>query len=90
MKLNPVEPAQTKSMEIQMALADFAPAPHASILESTLRAVAGWLAASRQARRQQKALNDLLFMPEHRLRELGIDPARIVGTIDDRHWPTRK
>jgi hypothetical protein len=77
-------------MEIQMALADFASAPRSSLLESTLRAAADWLAASRQARRQQKALNDLLFMPEHRLRELGIDPARIVGTIDESHWPTRK
>lgn len=73
-----------------MALADFASAPRTSMLQSTLRAAADWLAASNQARRQRKALNDLLFMPEHRLRELGIDPARIVTTIDDRHWPTRK
>ena len=73
-----------------MALADFASAPRASKLEAVLRAAADRLAAMRQARRQEKVLNDLLFMPEHRLRDLGIDPQRIVTTLDERHWANRK
>jgi len=73
-----------------MALADLTSAPHASLLEAGLRAAANWLAAAREARRQEKVLNDLLFMPEHRLRDLGIDPQRVVTTIDERYWSTRK
>jgi uncharacterized protein YjiS (DUF1127 family) len=77
-------------METQMALADFTSAPRTSLLESALRAVADWLAAMRETRRQEKVLNDLLFMPEHRLRDLGLDPQRIVTTIDERYWSMRK
>ena len=29
-------------------------------------------------------------MPEHRLRDLGIEPRQIVGVVDERYWPTRK
>lgn len=73
-----------------MTLADFVAVPHTSLLTSTLRAVADRLAAARVARRQKQVLDDLLFMPEHRLRDLGIDPRHIVGALDERYWPTRK
>ena len=49
------------------------------------RAVARWL-ADRYARRQQKAvLQDLLFAPEHRLRDLGISREDLIRAIDHRH-----
>ena len=73
-----------------MALADFVTVPHTSLLASAVRTVSDKLAAARIARRQKQVLDDLLFMPEHRLRDLGIDPRQIVATLDEQHWPTRK
>ncbi len=49
------------------------------------RAVARRL-ADRYTRRQQKlVLQDLLFAPEHRLRDLGISREDLIRAIDHRH-----
>jgi hypothetical protein len=77
------------TMETQMALADF-PFVIASSPLHGLRAFPRWLADRRRARAQRAALNDLLSMPEHRLRDLGIDPRRVASAMDARYWPTRK
>jgi uncharacterized protein YjiS (DUF1127 family) len=73
-----------------MALADFAPVARPSIVAAAFCSVRLWLAAQRRAHARRIVLNDLLFMPEHRLRDLGIEPRQIVGAVDERYWPTRK
>jgi hypothetical protein len=73
-----------------MALADFAPAARSSIAATLLRGAGRWLAARGAARAKAVALNDLLFMPPHRLRDLGIDPPSVHQSLDARFWPTRK
>ncbi len=73
-----------------MALADFAPAARPSIIGSAVHSLVQALVARRAARARQAALDDLLFMPEHRLRDLGIDPQQLHQAIDARFWPTRK
>jgi uncharacterized protein YjiS (DUF1127 family) len=77
-------------VETQMALADFAPVASSSSISSLVRAIAGWFAARRAAHARDVVLDDLLFMPEHRLRDLGIDPRTLHQGIDVRYWPTRK
>ena len=73
-----------------MALADFAPVARPSIVAAFAGVVADWFADRRAAKARQVVLNDLLFMPEHRLRDLGIDPRALQQGLDARHWPTRK
>jgi uncharacterized protein YjiS (DUF1127 family) len=61
-------------MEKQMAFADFAPArpiaPRPFVM--TLRAIATWFAAHQAQRARQATLQDLLYAPDHQLRDLGI------------------
>ena len=73
-----------------MALADFVSADRPSVIAALVRSVSGLLDARRTARAQAAALNDLMSMPEHRLRDLGIDPRTLHQALDARHWPTRK
>lgn len=69
-----------------MALVDI-PRDHVvgSSIARLCRAVARRM-ADRHAKRQQKAvLQDLLFAPEHRLRDLGISRADLIRAIEHRH-----
>ena len=44
--------------------------------------LAKWLADARTARAKRKALQDLLFAPEHRLRDLGIRREEVLQAIE--------
>jgi uncharacterized protein YjiS (DUF1127 family) len=66
-----------------MALADFAPAQRAkSALAAVLRGLDGWRVARRAARQQHLALQGLLFMPQHRLNDLGIRHDQLVRAME--------
>lgn len=73
-----------------MTLADFAPVTRAAITGSLINPLVRAVVAYRNARARQAAINDLLSMPEHRLRDLGIDPHDRYQSISARFWPTRK
>jgi uncharacterized protein YjiS (DUF1127 family) len=47
-------------------------------------AVARWARARRAARAKQEVLHDLLFAPEHRLRDIGISREQLMQAINDR------
>jgi uncharacterized protein YjiS (DUF1127 family) len=66
-----------------MALVDFAAAPSAvSPFATTVRAVGDWLARRRAAREQQLAMQSLLFMPQHRLDDLGISRDQLIAAME--------
>ncbi len=46
------------------------------------RAVAKWQADARAERRRRVALQSLLFLPEHRLRDLGIGHDELIRAIE--------
>ncbi len=73
-----------------MALVDFAPVARPSILSALARRLLHWNAVRGAARAKRLALDELLAMPEHRLRDLGIEPRSLNAAIDARFWPTRK
>jgi uncharacterized protein YjiS (DUF1127 family) len=72
------------SIEKQMTLADLVPAPRIAMASGANLdvAVAGWLRARHARRRQAAALQELLFAPEHRLRDLGISREELVRTME--------
>jgi len=49
-----------------------------------LRAAVRWVAAVHAARQRRAALEDLLFAPEHRLRDLGISREELIEAIEHR------
>ena len=66
-----------------MALADFAavqsvPSPFAVVS----RRVKDWRNARRVAQEQRLALQSLLFMPQHRLNDLGISHDQLVRAME--------
>jgi uncharacterized protein YjiS (DUF1127 family) len=69
-----------------MAIAEFTAAdrsvrsPIARIVDTVVR----WARARRVARARQEVLHDLLFAPEHRLRDIGISREQLFQAIDDR------
>lgn len=66
-----------------MALVDFAPVQSgSSAFAGTVRAAHRWIAARRAARAQQLALQSLLFMPQHRLDDLGISRETLIGITE--------
>ena len=67
-----------------MAFADFAPTrPAVSVsIPSIARRLKRWFAARRATRQQHLALQGLLFMPEHRLRDLGIARAELIRVME--------
>lgn len=65
-----------------MALIEFAPAQPASSLFSAVRRFNDWRSARRVAREQQLALQSLLFMPQHRLNDLGISRDQLIQTME--------
>ena len=67
-----------------MTFADFAPSHRITIAPGAnlVAAVAGWLSARYARRRQAAALQELLFAPEHRLRDLGISREELVRTME--------
>jgi uncharacterized protein YjiS (DUF1127 family) len=71
-------------MEKQMTFADFAPTRSAASV--SISSIAGplqrWFAARRAARQQHLALQSLLFMPEHRLRDLGIGRDELIRVME--------
>ena len=58
-----------------------APSPFARIV----RVLAGWLRDARGDRKRRAALRDLLFMPEHRLRDLGLRREELLEALERRH-----
>ena len=66
-----------------MAIADFAPADRSVRLPFTrsLHAVARWVAARRAARAKRDALQNLLFAPEHLLRDVGVTREQLIEQI---------
>jgi len=48
------------------------------------RAVARWLAERRAERRRRAALQDLLFAPDHRLRDMGVTRDELIRAIERR------
>jgi uncharacterized protein YjiS (DUF1127 family) len=71
-------------MEKQMTFADFAPSHRITVAPGAnlVAAVAGWLGARHARRRRAAALQELLFAPEHRLRDLGISREELVRTME--------
>ena len=69
-----------------MAIAEFTAADRSvrSPVARVVGAVARWAKARRAARAKQEVLHDLLFAPEHRLRDIGISREQLMRAIDDR------
>jgi uncharacterized protein YjiS (DUF1127 family) len=69
-----------------MAIAEFTAADRSvrSPIARILSAVVRWAGARRAARAKQEVLHDLLFAPEHRLRDIGISREQLIDAIDDR------
>jgi uncharacterized protein YjiS (DUF1127 family) len=66
-----------------MALIDFAPAqPASSLFSAAVRRFSGWRSARRVAREQHLAFQSLLFMPQHRLNDLGISRDQLIQTME--------
>lgn len=67
-----------------MAIADFAPVGHSvqSPFTRGFDAIAGWLAARRAARAKRQVLLDLMFAPEHRLRDIGVTREQLIREIE--------
>lgn len=67
-----------------MAIADFAPVGQAAELPLTrgLRTIVRWVAARQAARAKKQALLDLLFAPEHLLRDVGITREQLIQKIE--------
>lgn len=63
-----------------MALVDFAPVQSGSSI--VIPAVRRWFAARRAAREQHLALQSLLFMPQHRLNDLGISQDQLARAME--------
>ena len=74
-----------------MVLADFAAVNRSaqSPLFAAVRDAARWVARRHEMRTRKSALRDLLFAPEHRLRDIGITRAEVFNAIEARrrHWP---
>ncbi len=68
-----------------MSLADFAPAHRIAFsfaIAGLGRILAQWIATRRVERAQEAALRDLLFAPEHRLRDLGIRREQLIMAME--------
>ncbi len=68
-----------------MAIADLAPVGRSSAqfpLIRGFRAIVRWVAARRVARAKKQALLDLLFAPEHLLRDVGITREQLIQEIE--------
>lgn len=67
-----------------MAIADFASVGHSvhSPFARGFHAIADWLAAYRIARARKQVLLDLLFAPEHRLRDIGITREQLSREVE--------
>lgn len=74
-----------------MALIDLGvDVPVTSVAARALRRLA-WAWTAHQAERARRvSLDRLLAMPDHRLRDLGLDRREIVAAVEMRHWPSRK
>lgn len=49
------------------------------------RTLAKWIAHARTENKRKATLQSLLFAPEHRLRDLGIDREELVQALQHRH-----
>jgi uncharacterized protein YjiS (DUF1127 family) len=67
-----------------MAIADFAPVDRSihSPLARGLHAIVRWVAARRTARAKRDALQNLLFAPEHLLRDVGVTREQVIRAIE--------
>ena len=66
-----------------MALADFVVVPSVpSPFAAVSRRVSAWRNARRVAQAQRLALQGLLFLPQHRLRDLGISHEQLVRAME--------
>lgn len=66
-----------------MAFVDYAAAHSGPPLIAALRRVFGdWRAARRARLQQHLALQSLLFMPQHRLNDLGISRDQLIQTME--------
>ena len=69
-----------------MLFIDVAPnRPVRSPFAHIVRALFGRLRAIRGERKRRAALRDLLFMPEHRLRDLGLRREELLEALERRH-----
>lgn len=69
-----------------MTTTDFASTDRPASLPfaTCVRAIARWFAARREAEVKSAAIRDLLFAPEHRLRDLGITREELIDAIEAR------
>lgn len=67
-----------------MAIADFAPVGQSVTFPLThgFHAIVRWVAARQAARAKKQALLDLLFAPEHLLRDVGITREQLIQKIE--------
>ena len=59
--------------------------PARSPIARIVQGVAKWVADARAERKRRTALQALLFMPEHRLRDLGIRREELLEALERRH-----
>ena len=72
-----------------MTIADFAPVDR-SVQPRLVRgfhAIVRWFAARRAARAKRVALQNLLFGPEHLLRDVGVTRGQLIAEIETRRKP---
>jgi uncharacterized protein YjiS (DUF1127 family) len=72
-----------QALEKQMTLIELASAqPASSLFSAAMRRFGNWRSARRAAREQHLALQSLLFMPQHRLRDLGISQEQLIQAME--------
>jgi len=65
-----------------MSLVDFDHRRFESPVAVAVHTLAGWLVTLGTKRKQDAALQSLLFTPEHRLRDLGITRDQLIRAIE--------